>query len=370
MATGKLPVISTKGKAFDRGQQYGSQAQKLIRRNVVVYFDMWRTLWGAQRSEILKKSQELIPVIGEYDAEIMAELEGIAQGAGLSLDDVVAINARYEINSSFGFGFPEIGGECTSVVALPAVTREGHTIIGQNWDWLPRFQELNVILEEERENGPNVVTETEAGILAHRGMNSAGVGVCFNGLASSRDSFGATVPFLLMMRGILNAENFTQSLCAVLRAKVTLSGNYAIAAKGGGAIDLEVSPVDVGCVYPEGGILTHSNHFLDLTNRADMFDIIKRLYPDTLFRYHRARELLEPDRGHIDVGSFRRVFSDHFSYPQSICRHTDPKAEGIKQWTTLFSMIMDLDEPALYIAEGLPCQNEYYKISPPILRQG
>jgi len=370
MAAGKLPVISTKGKPFERGKQYGTQAQKLVRRNVEVYFDMWRSLWNAGRPEILKKSKEIVPVIGEYDAEILEELEGIAEGVGLSLGEIVAINSRYEINFSFGLSCGQVGEGCTSVIALPSVTREGHTLIGQNWDWLTRFQELNIILQEERDNGPNVVTQTEAGILAHRGMNSAGVGVCFNGLASTHDSFGRTVPFLIILRGVLNAENYAQSLLAVMRAQCTLSANYALAARGGQAIDLEVSPVDVGCVYPEGGILTHSNHFLALTNRADFNDTLKRVYPDTLHRFQRARQLVEPDRGHIDVGSFRRVFSDHFSYPQSICRHPDPRADGIKQWATLFSMIMDLDEPALYIAEGVPCQNEYYKISPSILSKG
>ena len=370
MSIGKLPVVTTKGKPFARGQQYGKQAKKLVQRNVEVYFDMWRSLWNAGRPEILKKSRELVPVIGDYDVEILEEMEGIAKGAGLSLEEIVAINARYEINFSFGLSCRQVGEGCTSVIALPPVTKGGHTIIGQNWDWLTRFQEFNVILQEERDSGPNVVTQTEAGILAHRGMNSAGVGVCFNGLASSRDSFGQTVPFLLILRGVLNAENYTQSLQAVMRANCTLSANYAIAARGGQAIDLEVSPIEVGCVYPEGGILTHSNHFLALGNRHDFTDVLKRIYPDTLHRFQRARQLLDPERGHINIDSFQSVFSDHFSYPQSICRHPDPKAEGIKQWATLFSMIMDLDEPALYIAEGVPCKNQYHKITPSILSQG
>lgn len=33
-------------------------------------------------------------------------------------------------------------------------------------------------------------------------------------------------------------------------------------------------------------------------------------------------------------------------------------------------LIRHLDEPALYIAEGVPCQNEYYKIAPSILSKG
>jgi isopenicillin-N N-acyltransferase-like protein len=357
------PVVSVKGSPFECGQQYGSQAQKIIRKNVAVYFVMWRTLWGAERKGILEKSRALIPVIGDYDADMLEELEGLAKGAELSLEEIIAINARYEIN--FALGLPSLyhGGGCTSVSSLPQVTRDGHTLIGQNWDWLPRFQEFNVILKAEQTGKPAVVTQPEAGVLAHRGMNSAGIGACWNGLASSRDKFGTAVPLLLVLRRILNSESFSQALEAVFRAKPTMSGNFFLAHRDGEAIDVEVSPLDVGFVYPEGGILTHSNHFIALKNRENFTDILKSLYPDTLFRHQRARNLLEPEKGHIDVSSFQRVFQDHFSQPNSICRHLDERVDGIKQWVTLHSAIMDLTEPAMYVARGYPCQSEYEKVA-------
>ena len=364
MTRQQLPVLSVKGKPFDCGRQYGSQAREQIRRNIEIYFNMWSTLWGAKRPEILKQCRGLVPAIGEYDTDILEELEGVAKGADLSLDEIIALNARYEINIALGIVPQRGNGGCTSVAALPQVTKDGHTILGQNWDWLPRFQESNVILEVEQEGKPNIVTQPEAGTLAHRGMNSAGLGVCFNGMASSQDRFESTTPFLIMIRGILNADSYSQALKAVLGTRTTLSGNFLIAHRDGEAIDLEVSPTDVGSLYAEGGILTHSNHFLAFTKREDLKDILKPLYPDTLFRCHRAQQLLELDKGHIDVASFRRVFQDHFSYPHSICRHVDARDEGLKQWTTLFSMIMDLEARAIYITEGSPCQNEYYKLTP------
>ncbi len=364
MSLQRLPVISVKGKPFDCGQQYGSQAREQIRRNVYLYLDMWSTLWGVKRHEVLKQCQGLVSVIGEYDADILEELEGIARGADLSLEEIIALNARYEISFALGIAPQHGSGGCTSVAALPQVTKDSHTILGQNWDWLPRFQEQNVILEVEQKAKPNIVTQLEAGTLAHRGMNSAGLGVCFNGLASSQDRFEPKTPFLIMMRGILNADSFSQALEAVLSTKATISGNFLIAHQDGEAIDLEVSPRDVGFLYADEGILTHSNHFLTFTNRQDLTDILKPLHPDTLFRCHRAQQLLELDKGHIDVDSFQRVFKDHFSYPHSICRHVSARDEGLNQWATLFSMIMDLEERAIYIAEGSPCQNEYYKLTP------
>ena len=363
MALPRVPVISLKGKPFDRGRQYGTQARERISRNVDAYFEMWITLCGSERNDILQKCAGLIPVIGEYDAEILEELEGIARGADLPIEEVVALNARYDITSTQGIPHQYRGSGCTSMAALPQVTQNGHTILGQNWDWRPRFQELNVILEVEQDGKPNIVTQTEAGTLAHRGMNSAGLGVCFNALSSSQDKFEFTVPFLIMMRGVLNATSFSKAMKAVLNTRSTLSGNYLIAHRDGEVINLEVAPTDVGIVYADDGVLTHSNHFLSFTNREDWVDILKLLGPDSLFRCHRARRLLESDKGNVDVGSFQRVFKDHFSYPHAICRHVDANDEEPRQSATLFSIVMDLNERAIYVAEGSPCQTEYYQLT-------
>ncbi len=154
---------------------------------------------------------------------------------------------------------------------------------------------------------------------------------------------------------------------AVLKAKVTVSFNIMIAHRDGEAIDLEVSPIDVGFLHPDDGILTHSNHFIALNNRPDMVDVFKTTAPDTLFRAERARRLIEPERGHIDIDSFQRVFRDHFSYPNSICRHVDAREEEPRHLATLSSVVMDMTARTFYLTEGTPCQNGYYKIAPQCL---
>jgi isopenicillin-N N-acyltransferase-like protein len=125
----QVPVISVKGKPFERGRQYGSQAKSLIRKNMELYFDLWGSLWGAKRPEVLKHCASLVPVIGEYDADILEELQGIAKGADLSLEEIVALNARYEMVFAQS-AVAGVGGGCTSITAMPSVTRNGHTILG------------------------------------------------------------------------------------------------------------------------------------------------------------------------------------------------------------------------------------------------
>ncbi len=366
MAAPRTPVISLKGKPFERGQQYGTQAHELVRKNVELYFDLWGRLWGAERPAVLAQCAGLATLIGEYDAGILEEMQGLARGADLSLEEVIALNARYEMVFAQS-ALPQSCGGCTSAAALPPATRNGHAFIGQNWDYKTRFQEMSVLLEAEQQDGPAYLAHVEAGTLGHKGMNSAGLGVCLNALVSSRDRFQETVPFLVVGRAVLNADSLSEAIKAVVRARVGVSFNFLIAHRDGEAIDLEASPADVGFLHPQEDILTHSNHFIALSNRADMVDIFKTEAPDTLYRAHRARRLLEQDRGQIDVASFQRTFRDHFSQPNSICRHIDTRDPEPKHLATLSSVIMDLTAGAFYFTEGTPCRNEYHKVTSRLL---
>lgn len=364
MALGSFPVITVKGTPFECGQQHGAQAGKLVRQNVDLYFRLWKEMLGMDRPEILDKCRLFVAPIGEYDAGILEELQGLAKGSGLSLEEVIALNVRYELIWGARVARQMVHGGCTSATALPEVTRDGHTIIGQNWDMAPAHFAQGIILIIEQAGKPKIVLSTEAGIIGMKGMNSAGLGVCVNCLVSSHDRFEPSTPFLLLLRGALNADNFTRSMKAVLGTRTAVSGNILIACREGEAIDLEVTPEEVGTVHAEGGLLTHSNHFLSFTNRADFKDLFKPFAPSTIFRCHRARRLLEANRGEIDINDFRRVFSDHVSYPDSICWHTNPVDDELSRIKTISSVIMDLEEAAIYVTEGNPCRHDYVKLTP------
>lgn len=82
-----FPTIRLKGTPFDCGYKYGALARKQIRKNVENYFEGWQQVIGSKRHEILKRGKEFIPLIGEYEVDILEEIEGIAKGAELSLEE-------------------------------------------------------------------------------------------------------------------------------------------------------------------------------------------------------------------------------------------------------------------------------------------
>ena len=78
-------------------------------------------------------------------------------------------------------------GECSAFAVTPERSADGHTLIGQNWDWLLHAADTCVVLEVQQDEGPDFVTVVEAGLLAKTGMNSSGIGLVTNALVSDAD---------------------------------------------------------------------------------------------------------------------------------------------------------------------------------------
>lgn len=357
-----FPLISVSGDAYTRGHQHGVQASGLIRRNVDYYLDLWRTYSKLERDSVLDQASEFIPAIERYDADIMEEMRGLADGAGLSLEEVVALNARYEfVWAVVGVG-QAVGGECTALAAAPKATSSRHTLIGQNWDYKPRVRDQCILLKIEQGDKPDILMHTEAGVIGQKGMNSAGMGLCVNALVSDRDGFEPKTPFFVTCRRVLNSERLGDAVGAVLAAERAASGNFLIAHAEGEIIDLEAAPSDVGFMYPKDGVLAHGNNFVEFLH-SDIKDTFKAVVPDTLIRTFRAQRLLSEERGVINLETFKRILRDHFNWPNSICRHQDERLPVDLRIETVASVIMDLNAGMFYVSDGAPCGGEYRVLS-------
>jgi hypothetical protein len=61
------------------------------------------------------------------------------------------------------------------------------------------------------------------------------------------------------------------------------------------------------------------------------------------------------------------ILRDHGSSPQAVCMHPDPE-EGDEASAVLFSMIADVEHGRMWVAPGIPCEQEYQEIDLPELR--
>lgn len=351
----QFPHFRVSGSAPERGRQLGRQAAGQIRRSIAIYRDIFAYYAGWSWERVTSHAELYRPAIEAYNDQYLAEIAGMADGAGLEPIDLLAINVRTEI--MFAAIARQAAQECTAIVALPEATASGHTFLAQNWDWKPQMSETVIVLEAEQDQGPNFVTVVEAGLLAKCGFNSAGIGLVTNALVTDQDQGQPGVPYHVILRGILDAENMTDALAAITGKPRASAANYLIAHREGSAINVEAAPGDYSRVFldfpGDQGTLAHTNHFTN--SNFNLKDVALWNGPSSPFRLQRMQQFLKRGQGELTRGTLQEYLGDHHNYPTAICRHQDPRVELVDRYATVASVIMDLNRQTMWVAAGSPC---------------
>ena len=368
MSNASFPVLTLNGDAYQRGLTHGAQAVDKIRAGTEHYCRMWERNTDRSRGELVELAGGFGPVVADFDAEIFREMEGIAAGAQVPLADVLLLNARYEIMVAAFFGGGGVAGaargECTSFAAQPDATRDGHTYVAQNWDLTPETGERSVLLEIIQKDRPNIVTHCEAGFVGHKGMNSAGLGICVNSIGCQHDRFTNKVPVFVLARTVLNSATIDEAERALLRAERTASVNITIGSDVGQVAALEVTPVDVARIDPVASRVAHANVLCGVHPSRGLTDTLAQTFPVFRERSERARELI--DGVVVSVDTLQQLFRDRENVPEAICRHVDDQPPGVPEglcMETVVSMIMDLTERTIWMTDGPPDRSEYVRYS-------
>ncbi|HVM21083.1 MAG TPA: C45 family peptidase [Egibacteraceae bacterium] len=358
-----FPHLRLTGDHRDRGRAYGEQAADRVAASITAYRQVFAHLAGWDWDRVVAEALRYEPAIADFAAEYLAEMRGLAEGAGVAYEDVLAINTRTEVmfsakarKAAATFG----RGECSAFAILPPRSVDGHTLVGQNWDWLAHCFDTVVVLEVEQDDAPDYVTVVEAGLLAKSGMNAAGVGVTTNALVTTDDAGEPAVPYHVVLRGLMDARNLSEALSTIQRAPRSSSANYLLASRDGLAIDVEAAPGDFSRLYfldPVDGVLLHTNHFV--SPRFDRVDVSTWAMPDSPIRLQRLRALLADHDGLIGVDVLSDWLADHANHPAGVCCHPDTALPEVEQDATVVSVVMDLDAGRLWIADGHPCDTPY-----------
>ncbi len=319
------PLLDLSGAPRERGRQHGEQGAARIKRGIAHYAEQLAES-GLDWPDIRDLVARFEPTIAAFDATYLDEMRGIAEGAGVDYAAVALLNARTEIlklarRRADGTPVPDEDPDgCTGIVALPGVSADGALIHAQNWDWKAECAETAVVLRIRREDGPDILTFTEAGGLARSGFNAAGIAITANYLESDRDYRRLGVPLALIRRKVLEQRELALAMRCVYTTAKSAANNMIVSQANGIAIDFECAPDETFQVLPERGLIVHANHFqspVALTKLRDK-GIINT--PDSLYRDLRVRQLLDDRRGALTVADVKAALFDDFETPWSVCR--------------------------------------------------
>lgn len=369
-----FPILRVFGLPYEQGWQHGRALRDAIDHNVALYFDRFAGEAGLSRDDVLTLADAYAPAIARFSPDYYAGMEGIAAGSGRPFTEIVAINVRYELlypaitanmHQANGAGQARLADGCTAFAVPPSRSTDGHLLIGENWDWIPGVAGALVYVTPE--DGPETLTFTEAGVFGGKiGFNSAGLGLCINGLYSQDDHASVDgLPFHVLCYHILRERSLEAARAAIWAAPRAVSANYLLAQAPATFVNVETAPSGCLELNGNGGCLVHANHFVDPPalnlDEPDPRPLSRR-------RHARLAELLggpEP----IAIGELQVWLGDHVGFPNAVCTHEDPADRPYDRVTTVASIILDLTAGEMHIAAGSPCTTPYGTVSLAALRR-
>ena len=130
---------------------------------------------AVSRDAALRLAAASIEPVRGYAPHMLDELEGMADGSGLSLEKIMLLQIRNQFQADTEAG-------CTAFALSAAATTEGTSVVAQNWDNDPAWDPFTVVLTRRPDGKPASMTVTQAGLIAYIGFNDRGMGLCVNTL--------------------------------------------------------------------------------------------------------------------------------------------------------------------------------------------
>lgn len=286
-----------------------------------------------------------------YAPEAVQEIRGVAEGADLAAEAIMLINARGEV----GHSLPP-GEGCTSVAINPEATKNGVSMVGQNWDNDPGMRPFSFVLTRRPQNGPAFMTWGQPGLVAYIGLSDAGFGVCMNAIAGPSTTWG--VPWYFSVRRVYESRSFDDAVEAINGCDRARPGNLAMMTPEGAA-DIETQIEGIRVLRSDSqGRLVHTNHCNHPDLKENNSAYASDLYGQTYERETRASELLDQLPRPYSVDTLKTILSDHRGEPTSICRHPndDPK---IGWQRSVVSVVLEPAQGRMHVSRGNPCEARY-----------
>ncbi|MCG6122819.1 MAG: C45 family peptidase [Microvirga sp.] len=354
-----FPLVDVSGSPHERGVMHGRQARERILVGISHYVAQLKTL-DLDAAGLRAAVEAFLPVVEGFDPAYVEEMRGIAEGADVSFEEIVLINARTEVlklaeRRQAASADPD---GCTALVVLPGASADGALIHAQNWDWKRDCLESSIVLRIRRNDGPDILTFTEAGALARTGFNAAGVAITGNYLESDRDYTQIGVPLALIRRKALESEHPALAMRTVYVTPKSASSNMIVSHASGIAINFECAPDETFQVHARDGVIVHANHWIAPAALAKLRDKGVANMPDTLYRDIRVRELLPIGPGAITTDHVKQaLFDDRFT-PWSVCRPPRPNVAGVM--TATVAMFVMQPGRNIFDIAPLPALNQEF----------
>jgi isopenicillin-N N-acyltransferase-like protein len=340
----EYPLFRAAGSYRELGRQHGEQATDKINSHVTRIAAMG----GYSRDQLRDRALAFRPLFEEYCPHLFEEIQGLAEGARISLAEALAVNIRDPLRLAAPEG-------CTSFAIGRRGTSQHQILAGKNADMDPSIFPLGYMLHLKPVNKLEVLMWTFGGMIGYHGMNSVGVAEFDNALFGDGPPGRWGMPHYPLKRLMLECDHVDQIVRLYKTIPMAANANYAVCDGRGNILDIEATTAGPEILRDNGaGFLAHTNHYV--SPRYPDHGDFPTDFKDSFSRLERMNSLIHTRFGSLAVDDFKKFLSDHRGYPTSICRHNGDSL-------TVASPIAEPAEGRMHVTFGNPCEADYVTYS-------
>ena len=299
---------------LERGRKHGETFRAAIKELAEIRENLMREKNPSFDNQIIASlAEQQWQITLEFDRSLGEEMQGIVDGAGVSVSDLIILNNYTDFRD---IQVPDQG------CSLAYVNQQHGPVVGQTWDMHGSAKNY-VCCIDLLEQETRTILFSVVGCLGMMGFNSFGGVLGVNNINTDGAQAGAIWPAIV--RKTLQQES-VQAMGRCLTDSPKTSGhNYLVAVKRHAQM-WEVAP---GCHdmvdekdEAETGFMFHTNHCLgeDMQSRETAIS----QNSTTHIRY----ELLNKKIANVSsLEEMHELMNDHENYPKSICSNFQTDAQ-------------------------------------------
>jgi isopenicillin-N N-acyltransferase-like protein len=342
---GVYPLLEVRGSHHEIGLAIGRR----FRDNILTVISRRRE-WHSDLLRVLaspigrRRSAELMRLTKLHFPELLDEVRGMAEGAGIDFNAMWAMTIKSELGSL------EVEPPGCSTLFYRG---EDHSWLCHNEDGHAAYLDQMFLVRVTPPSGVRFVSMVYPGILTGNGpsLNSRGVIQTTNYIGSTRSEIG--LPRYVIGRAILEAKSLEEARqIATLEPRAYPYHHNLASLADGRYLSVETVPGASGTVEPSSGLYVHTNHLLHEDTRGYRYQDEQYRSSSSMSRF----EVLTGLAAHRESPSFAvddllEMLSSHERAPYSPCRHPRASVQG----QTLGTAVFDLTGGSFKLARGNPC---------------
>jgi isopenicillin-N N-acyltransferase-like protein len=345
-----FPYLEVSGEPYQVGHAIGKHFAWQIREGIErrqKWFDELKSFMNADRTH---RYQPFLETGERHFPEVVEELRGSAEGAGLPFEDLMVLILKSELGAMKNKLQPQTPG-CSTL----ALAHKDRLLLAHNEDGHVAYDGLMFLVKVSVPGQPSFLRLTYPGIYSGSapGMNSAGLVVTTN-FIDGRAVRPGGIPRYFISRAVRNARTLQEAVKIVTHPDRAFSFHFNLASRRERRILSVETSIDHHQVYEVEGLYVHTNHLiLDEIKATPQNEKYVNSSSMTRYRILTAEaERLFDHLDEVDGDTLMRLLSIHEGAPYSPCRHPQGEVVG----TTLAGSLFDVRQGTWRLYYGNPCR--------------